>query len=587
MQPYGLRNYSGSEEAGAFSGQTSRKANRLCGKFSASSINIEQVVWQTLRRSVPVVIRGALRRQADTLLPNRDASVYRAWIERRLVERARLYPDPVSPGLLSLITAVWDGSPARYLKTLAGSIARQNTDGACEWVLLDNGCKNRALRRYLESLRRYPWIKIHRLEHNTGIARGLRYCLEHATNRYVAAVDADDYLYPDALPILSSWIDRTGFPPALYSDEDKIIGKRHYQPYLKPDWDPVLLANSAYIAHLGVVDRDLALRLGAYCDPATEGSPDWDLFIRLMVDGHRAVHIPEVLYSWRVHAHSTADDATTKPYVDASQRAVLQRFLDVQGLGEKFDIEFSPLLCHAAHWHFSRKRERAAPIKTVPVRPGDNSDARDLLPLAREMAARAGFVQFLGEDVAVESPDWVWEAVGLFELHPGTVMAGGRIRNRRGVVTEAGRYFGYGGVCGCPNRGRSSRDPGYFTGMWKQRSVSAVSTQFAIVQAAFLADLLGSIPRVSRSFLGAWAGAHALRMGKRVVYSPFLSGMSDLDWEPLFDACEQRLFADSNRDLIPDRRFYSRCFSLEKPFAFAEEPDSLPDAAAAEAHCSL
>ncbi|MGH9620041.1 MAG: glycosyltransferase [Bryobacteraceae bacterium] len=544
-----------------------------------------QVAWRALRRKLPAFIKGAVRRQADTLLPNREASLYRDWMARRLAERRRLYPDGIAPGLVSIITAVWDGSPIRYLQTLADSIVKQNPEGACEWVLLDNGCSNRILRGDLDRLRCYPWIKVHRLEQNTGIASGLRHCLEHARNRYIAPVDADDYLYPDALRVLSAWIQRTGFPAALYSDEDKIVGTRFYQPYLKPDWDPVLLANSAYTAHLGVVERELALRLGAYGDPATEGSPDWDLFMRVMLDGHCAVHIPEVLYSWRVHAHSTADDAATKPYVEASQKAVLQRFLDARSLTEKFDIERNPLLGGAAHWHFSRREGSAPPVTTVAVRAGERSDARELLPLACEAAAQGGWIHFLGEDVTVEDPGWMREALGLFELHPGTVMVGGRIHNRQGIVMEAGRCFGYGGVCGCPNRGRSMLDPGYFTQMWKQRSVSAVSTQFAVIDAAFLADLLGSIPRVPVALLGAWAGAHALRRGKRVVYSPFLSGVSDLDWEPLFDASEQTLFAEINRDLIPDRRFYSRCLSLAKPFAFAAEIE--PPLEGSPAHCSL
>lgn len=536
------------------------------------------MAWRGLRRKLPAFIKGAVRRKADTLLPNREASLYRTWMARRLAERGQLYPDRAPEGLLSIVTAVWDGSPIRYLKTLADSIALQNRDGACEWVLLDNGCSHRALRAYLDRLRSYSWIKLHRLEQNTGIANGLRYCLEHAANRYIAPVDADDYLYPDALRVLSAWIQRTEFPAALYSDEDKIIGERFYQPYLKPDWDPVLLANSAYTAHLGVVDRELALRLDAYGDPATEGSPDWDLFMRFMAAGQCAVHIPEVLYSWRVHARSTADDAATKPYVEASQQAVLRRFLDSRGLAGKFDIERNPLPAATAHWHFARKQDSALPLRVITVRASEKSDARELLPLARETAAQGGWIHFLGEDVTIEDPGWLGEARGLFELHPGTAMVGGRIHNRQGVVTEAGRYFGYGGVCGCPYRGSSMLDPGYFTQMCKQRSVSAVSTQFAVIDAAFLADLLGAMPRVSVAFLGAWAGAHALRTGKRMVYSPFLSGVSDLDWETLSNPDEQHQFAESNRDLIPDRRFYPRSFSLEKPFAFAEmEP--LPQAA--------
>ena len=157
-------------------------------------------------------------------------------------------------------------------------------------------------------------------------------------------------------------------------------------------------------------------------------------------------------------------------------------------------------------------------------------------------------------------------------------MVGGRIRNKNGVITEAGRHFGFGGVCGCPNRGKSVLDPGYFAQMWKQRSVSAVSTQFAVIDAKFLVQLLEHLPsQASIAFLGTWAGAHAIRTGRRIVYSPFLSGTSDLDWEKLATASEQGLFADMNRDIIPDLRFYPRYFSLDKPFAL-RAPDGPKDA---------
>jgi hypothetical protein len=521
------------------------------------------------------------------LLPRREVSQYRAWMRRRLAARARLYPDPVEPGLISLATAVWDGSPAHFLKTLARSIIDQNRDGACRWLLLDNGCSNRTLLAYLEELRGLNWIEVHRADRNMGIARGLRYCLERAAGRYFAVVDADDYLYPDALRIASAWIRAAGYPTALYSDEDKIIGRRIYQPYFKPDWDPVLLANSAYVAHLGIVDRERALALGAYTDPTTEGSADWDLFIRLMLAGDHAVHIPEVLYSWRVHARSTADDAAIKPYVRASQRAVLQRLLDSRGLSRSFEIECSPLLGGTPHWHLLKKEAGSRPVFEFRIRAGARRQARDLLPLARDAANRNALVLLIGEDVEIENPAWKWEAAGIFEIHPDVVMAGARIRNRKGMVTEAGCIFGFGGGCGCPDRGRDAGDPGYFTQMSKLHSVSAVSTQFAIIDAAFLAALAAQTPAVTLEFLGPWAGAFAARAGKRIVYSPFLSGISDLDWSRFIDPGEQQRFLDHNRDLIPDRRFYSRALSLDKAFAFADAAESATGAAPAATHCSL
>lgn len=535
-------------------------------------------IWRQLRRGIPRGVRGALRRRADNLFPSRDAREYQHWRAQRLEQRRRLFKVQIEPGLLSILTPVWDGSPVRYLKTLANSVMNQNQAGACEWVILDNGCSQTGLAMYLEELSRFPWVKLHKVEKNIGIIRGLRLCLEHASGRYVLPVDADDYLSEDALEIVASYIRDANYPPLLYSDEDKVIETRFYQPYFKPDWDPVLLLNSAYIAHLGVMERDKALALGAYANEQAEGSPDWEAFIKFMMAGHSAIHIPEVLYSWRVHAHSTADHTVTKSYVRSSQRAVLQQFLDAQRQPEKFAIEeTSALGGRLTHWHFRRQPTTDPEIRMIAVDPA--ADPQVLLPPAREMAERDGFVQLAGEDLEVENPEWPWEALGLFELHPDIVMAGGRIRNRNGTILKAGQYFGFGGACGSPDRGRSFDDPGYFAQMWRQHSVSAVSTQFAVIRAAFLLDLLENLPKqASLPFLGAWAGARAAETGKRVVYSPFLGGMSAVDWETLVSPAEKNLFAEMNRQLIPDRRFYSRHFSLEAPFAlpnsskFGHEP---------------
>lgn len=555
--------------------------------------------WRKLRTGIPPFIKGLLRRQSEMLLPDHAAREYRLWIAERVRDRRSVYIDALEPGLLSILTPVWNRSPIKYLKELANCLISQNPEGSCEWVILDNGCSSASLLSYLAEMKAHGWVKLFRVETNVGIIGGLRYCLEQAGGRYVMPVDADDYLYPDALQVVTSFLRYAGYPPLLYTDEDKLIGTKFFEPYLKPDWDPVLLLNSAYIAHLGIVDRDKALELGAYSDSKAEGSPDWDLFVRFMVAGYTATHIPEVLYSWRVHARSTADDAAIKPYVRASQTAALQRFLDAQPDPGRFEIENSPLLRGAAHWYFRRTHSDPRPLASVILTQGSGNEAcvpsqaeggypqiksvplaldakpECLRPLAETVAEHSGFVRLIGEDVEVDNADWGWETLALFELHPDTVMIGGRVRNRSGIITEAGRYFGFGGPCGCPNRGRSFLDPGYFAQMWKQRSVSAVSTQFAVVRADFLVELLDSLRReASLSFLGAWAGAYALRIGRRIVYSPFLSGVSDVDWDAFVMKSEADLFAEENSELIPDHRFYSRYLSLKEPFALSRERSS-------------
>ncbi len=479
-------------------------------------------------RRAKAYIKGMLRRKSGALLPSRGAREYQRWIKNRQAFRRTVHMSAPQKGLLSILTPVWNGTPVQYLRELAQSISPQNKDGACEWVLLDNGCSEEKLLEYLKELSALPWVKLDRTKTNLGIIRGLRRCLERAKGRYVMAVDADDLLYPDALQVVASAIVKNGYPHLLYTDEDKVNGSQRYQPYFKPDWDPVLLLNSAYIAHLGVIDRKRALKLGAYSDAAAEGSPDWDLFVRFLIAGQKAIHVPEVVYSWRVHAASTADDVARKPYIGASQQSVLRRFLDAQPSGSLFEIEPSPLFGGGDHWHFRRKQEQAKAVMTVVLSQDRCASLQQYAEPARAVAKEDGLFCFVGEDISIENPDWIWEVIGIMDLHRDTIMVGGKIRGNDGKIIEAGLEFGFDGICGSPNRGRPASDPGYFGQVWKQRSVSAVSTRFAAIKARFLVELVEQLPaQATLSFLGVWAGAHALKTGRRIVYSPFLGGISD------------------------------------------------------------
>ncbi len=530
---------------------------------------------------MPAEWSAELRRLARAVYLVWDAREYNRWMTAHLKRRQARYGGAATPGLLSILTPVWDGTPLSYFHELAESIEQQNATGHSEWVILNNGCQKPELLAYLGELQRHAWVTIYNSPENVGIIGGLRLCLERARGRYVLPVDADDWLYPDCLNVVSWWVRESGFPPLLYSDEDKRIDTRAVQPYLKPDFDPVLLLNSAYIAHLGVIDRVMAIELGAYSDKNTEGSADWDLFIRFFAAGKAPVHIPEVVYGWRMHPESTADDAQSKPYIHTSQRAVLQRYLDLRGIAQDYRVEYSPFVKGTADWWMERKHTRPWPAVLVSLTSGPGAskfsklpDYPDLTTVALPVdsglnglraVAGEGLVCLVSEDLEIDRDDWLWDAVSLFEKHPDAAMVGGRIRNSRGEVASAGLVLGFEDGAGCPDAGRPAIDPGYFAQMWKQRSVSAVSSQFAVIRASFLRDLPAdaSIP-----FLGAWAGAAALRLGKRIIYSPFLSAVSNVDWNALVTEQERNAFRAAHRTILPDSRYYSRYLGLSRESAY-------------------
>jgi hypothetical protein len=209
-------------------------------------------------------------------------------------------------------------------------------------------------------------------------------------------------------------------------------------------------------------------------------------------------------------------------------------------------------------------------------------DARvgELSELVAREAARDALVHLVAGGVEMEGEDWPWEALAITELHPDTVVVGGRVYDEGKRIVAAGEYFGFGGDCDCPDIGRHIEDPGYFAYMWKQRSVSAASTMLAIVEAAFLREAIDSAPaEATLAFLGAWTGAHAARKRKRVVYSPHVSGRGAVDraaWEGLVTSAEREAFVRWNADVIPERRFLSPLLSLDPVSAYQPLPAYTP-----------
>lgn len=186
-------------------------------------------------------------------------------------------------------------------------------------------------------------IRYIRLSENAGIAENTNRGIALATGDYVGLLDHDDLLAPDALYQMAITISermkegkRTLF---LYSDEDKCDdgGMVYYEPNLKEDFNLDLLLSNNYICHFLIMKRELIQEL--LLRREYEGAQDYDLVLRaaarLMEREDSIVHVPRVLYHWRCHASSTAENPRSKLYAyDAGRRAV-QDFAEKSGWGAR------------------------------------------------------------------------------------------------------------------------------------------------------------------------------------------------------------------------------------------------------------
>lgn len=423
-------------------------------------------------------------------------------------------------GLISLITAVYD-TKASYLTDLAQSVFGQDADVDFEWIILDNGSSDPSTLAALAKITGHPSVVSGRVEQGLGIIGGFRWCLERATGRYILPVDHDDLLFPDCLRVVAAFLEQAGMPALIYTDEDKTDGDGHLEAYYKPDWDPVLFAHSCYTAHLAAIDRRLALALDCYTDKATEGSFDWDTFVRFLVAGYEPVHLPELLYTWRKHPGSTAMNIGSKPYIYASQKAVLERLLAGLGKSAEYEVVLSELFDGAPDYRF-RPRDTLASVAIPSIELSARVTRAALLDALAAIPPEHSLVHLHSDDCVIAGTAYADEARTLFDIFPRVVMVGGRI-HAGGILMETGYVFGYSGGIGCPDAGKPLRYKGYFAQGWKPHSVAAVSARHAIVQRSFLENCVPQLPtELDLSMVGPWLGALARTGGGRVVYSPLV-----------------------------------------------------------------
>jgi glycosyltransferase involved in cell wall biosynthesis len=160
-------------------------------------------------------------------------------------------------------------------------------------------------------------IKLVFREHNDHICAASNSALEIATGEYIALLDQDDIIPEHALFWVADTIIKNPKAGIIYSDEDKIDEKgQRSGPYFKCDFNYDLFLSHNLICHFGVYRRNLVESIGGF-KKGFEGSQDWDLALRCYehLKPNEIVHIPRILYHWRMHEESTAKKGQeAKPY---------------------------------------------------------------------------------------------------------------------------------------------------------------------------------------------------------------------------------------------------------------------------------
>lgn len=237
-----------------------------------------------------------------------------------LLETQRQYIWKNAP-VFSIVVPLYH-TPERYFRELVESVLAQ-TYPRFELILAD-ASKDEALRSVAES---YGDSRVcyRKLSDNEGISLNTNQGILAAKGAFVALLDHDDLLTPDALYEMALAVENHPEVVLLYSDEDKCDGegKRYYEPHFKQDYNEDLLLTNNYFCHFTAIRTAVAKKLLLRKD--YDGAQDFDLVLRVtaLAEKNQVVHIPKVLYHWRCHTGSTAANPESKRYAyEAGKRAV-------------------------------------------------------------------------------------------------------------------------------------------------------------------------------------------------------------------------------------------------------------------------
>ena len=464
---------------------------------------------------------------------------------------------------------------------------------------------------------------------NKGIAANTNEAAKLPTGDYLALADHDDMLAPHAVYCMGKALAESGAAFA-YSDE-ALFEKTPKHPrvgHFKPDYAPEYLMAVNYICHLAVFKKSLFNAVGGE-RPTCDGAQDHDLFLRLIDEMQRTdpaakpLHIPQVLYYWRVHAASTSGGTAAKPYVEqAAQRAVADH-LAATGRQGRVEAGRFPGTCHVV-WDIPEPE----PLVSILIPNKDHTDdlekclhsiyakttyenfeviviennstdpattayykkMPDRYDRARVVTYKGGFnfsrinnfgrkyaagkyLLLLNNDVEVINGDWLTQMVGECS-QPGVGICGAMLYYPDDTIQHAGIITGLGGYAGHSHKYHKRGGSGYMFRLATVQDFSAVTAACLLVRTAVYDEVHG----LDEDFTVAYNDVDfCLRVrdaGYRIVWTPYAelyhyesksrgSDENDPAKKARFDAEHDRLYAVHGRDNILHDPYYSPSLSLD------------------------
>ncbi len=469
--------------------------------------------------------------------------------------------------LISILMPVYNVEK-EWLKKAINSIKKQWYNN-WELCIVDDCSEHKGIKTYLKKIN-HPKIKISFLKKNLGISEASNEALKMARGEYIALLDHDDELTPNALYEVVKVLNKKKYD-IIYSDEDKIDFNGFYcDPHFKPDFSYDMFLSQNYINHLCVLKTSIVKKIGGW-RKGFEGAQDYDLFLRIIKHTKNIFHIPKVLYHWRKVVGSTSYEFSSKSYAQEAGRKAIESYLKASGIKAivkngkipgtykiNYFIKKKPLVSIIIPFkdnsYLLRKCLNSILSKTTNenyevICINNNSIEKETFELIDEFTKTYKQIKFfnynkpfnfskinnfairefskgqhivlLNSDIEIITKNWIEEMV-MYSQKSDIGVVGCLLYYPDGTIQHAGIILGIGGVAGHSHKYFNKNNPGYFGRIFITQNLSAVTGAFMMFKRKVFDEVKGFDERLKIAFNDVDFCLKVREKGYRNIYTPWV-----------------------------------------------------------------
>ncbi|MDO4682726.1 MAG: glycosyltransferase [Lautropia sp.] len=571
--------------------QTRKKAAAIRQTIAAAGgvVNTAQLAMKVFQREGVAGIRRRLG-NAEHLAAAHAANVhqglikpgedpYHAWLRHydpTDAEAMRALAGRIeSLGLKTTFSVVMPvyNPPLDYLRQAIESVQAQ-VYPHWEICIADDASPRQEVRDLLNELSAAdPRIKLVFREKNGHISAATNSALQIATGDFIALMDNDDLLPPHALAYMALAVHQHPEAGLIYSDEDKVTEDNvRMSPYFKCQFNYELFLSQNMISHFGVYRRSVLEDIGGF-RVGYEGAQDWDLALRVIekVGVQNVVHVPRVLYHWRVFPGSTALALEEKDYALKAQLKSIGSHLERIG---KTDTEVFPARGIPGLLRIRHALPPSRPLVSIVIPTRDRVELLSMCvdsilaktvyqnyeivivdngstdPKALEYLAglaerqnirvlkadipfnysrlnnlgvaqtRGEYLVLMNNDIEITQPDWIEEMLA-FAAQPDIGCVGAQLWYPDGTLQHGGVVLGIGGVASHAHKGIPRGNFGYFGRASAHQMFSAVTAACLMVRKSTYQEAGGLDETLEVAYNDIDFCLKVRARGYRNLYNPF------------------------------------------------------------------